>query len=244
MFARKRIRRLAPVLALALGWACTGCGTSVAPTAGETHGDPGDSGEAASAEAGEASAAGETGPLVVFLGDSLTAGYGLPEDSAFPEVIGRTLRAEGQPIRVVNAGTSGDTSAGGLSRLPWLLKQQPDVLVVGLGGNDGLRGLPPASTRDNLERIVEAAQAQGALVLLLGLRMPPNYGPDYTAEFERLYADVADELDVPLVPFMLEGVAGDPGLNQGDGIHPTAKGQEIVAGNVLPALRPLLEASR
>ena len=104
------------------------------------------------------------------------------------------------------------------------------MLVVGLGGNDGLRGLPPASTRDNLEKIVKAAQAEGAAVLLLGLRMPPNYGPEYTAEFERLYADVAEELDVPLVPFMLEGVAGDPSLNQGDGIHPTTEGQTIVAG--------------
>ncbi|HZL99659.1 MAG TPA: GDSL-type esterase/lipase family protein, partial [Planctomycetota bacterium] len=176
------------------------------------------------------------------LGDSLTAGYGLAPERAYPAVLGRLLRDEGRPIRVVNAGVSGDTSAGGLTRLPWLLEQQPDALVVALGGNDGLRGLSPAGTRENLERIVETAKAQGVPVLLLGLRMPPNFGPDYTEEFEGLYARVAEELDVPLVPFMLEGVAGDPGLNQGDGIHPNAEGQARVAAHVLPSLRELLEA--
>ena len=117
------------------------------------------------------------------------------------------------------------------------------MLVVALGGNDGLRGLPTESIRKNLKAIVEAAREQGAQVLLLGLKMPPNYGPEYTESFERIYPDVADELDVPLVPFMLAGVAGDPELNQGDGIHPTADGQALVAGNVLPALRELLGKS-
>ena len=183
-------------------------------------------------------------PLVVFLGDSLTAGYGLPGDSAYPAVIARALRDEGRPIRIVNAGTSGDTSAGGLSRLPWLLKQHPDVVVVALGGNDGLRGLPTTSTRENLARIIKAVQADGAKVLLLGLKMPPNYGPEFTEQFARLYPELADELDVALVPFMLEGVAGKPDLNQGDGIHPTAEGQRIIAENVLPALRVLLDERR
>jgi len=193
---------------------------------------------------GAADPADKDAPLVVFLGDSLTAGYGLPGDSAYPAVIARTLRDEGRPIRIVNAGSSGDTSAGGLSRLPWLLKQKPDILVVALGGNDGLRGVPPATTRENLARIIQAAQAEGAAILLLGLKMPPNYGPDFTEAFQRLYPELADELHVALVPFMLEGVAGHPDLNQGDGIHPTSEGQRIIAENVLPALRALVERER
>ena len=237
MFARKRHRWIASLLALCLASAgsSTSCGADAAPTSGEAP-------EGRVADPGPEERVEDGGPLVVFLGDSLTAGYGLAPDRAFPAVIERLLRDEGLPVRVVNAGVSGDTSAGGRARLPWLLKQRPDVLVVALGGNDGLRGLPPSSTRENLERIVENAQAEGVSVLLLGLRMPPNFGPDFTAEFERLYGEVADEHDVPLVPFMLEGVAGDPELNQGDGIHPTAEGQRRVAENVLPALRELLEA--
>jgi len=180
----------------------------------------------------------------VFLGDSLTAGNGLPGDSAYPAVVARTLRDEGRPIRIVNAGSSGDTSAGGLSRLPWLLKQKPDVLVVALGGNDGLRGVPPATTRENLGRIIRVAQAEGAAVLLLGLRMPPNYGPEFTEAFQRLYPELADELDVAFVPYMLEGVGGRPEMNQGDGIHPTGEGQRIIAENVLPALRALVDDER
>lgn len=193
---------------------------------------------------GAADPADTDAPLVVFLGDSLTAGYGLPGDSAYPAVVARALRDEGLPIRIVNAGSSGDTSAGGLSRLPWLLKQKPDVLVVALGGNDGLRGVPPATTRENLGRIIKAAQADGARVLLLGLKMPPNYGPEFTEAFQRLYAELAEELHVAFVPFMLEGVAGKPELNQGDGIHPTGEGQRIIAENVLPALRALVDEAR
>jgi acyl-CoA thioesterase-1 len=250
MIARKLS---APLLALflALLAASGGCGSDesssdeearasrapAAPAAGVT-------GDMAAGVPGAADPADTDAPLVVFLGDSLTAGYGLPGDSAYPAVIARTLRDEGRPIRIVNAGSSGDTSAGGLSRLPWLLKQKPDVLVVALGGNDGLRGVPPATTRENLARIIQAAQAEGAEVLLLGLKMPPNYGPDFTEPFQRLYPELADELHVALVPFMLEGVAGHPELNQGDGIHPTGEGQRIVAENVLPALRALVERER
>jgi acyl-CoA thioesterase I len=179
-------------------------------------------------------------PVVVFLGDSLTAGLGLDEDQAYPALLDKALQQEGLPVHVVNAGVSGDTTAGGLSRLSWLLKQHPDVIVVALGGNDGLRGLPVEEADHNLREIVRRSQAAGARVLLLGLQMPPNYGPEYTARFAEIYPKIAKDLNVPLVPFMLAGVGGIQGLNQADGIHPTARGQEIVAKNVLPSLEKVL----
>lgn len=182
----------------------------------------------------------DDGPLVVFLGDSLTAGLGLDEERAFPAVIGRLLAAEGRPIRVVNAGVSGDTTAGGLRRLGWLLRQKPDVVVVSLGGNDGLRALDAEMSEANLRRIVVEARAAGARVLLAGMQVPPNYGPDYAERFRAIYPRLAAELDVPLVPFLLAGVGGDPALNQGDGIHPNAAGQERVAEVVLPYLKDVL----
>ncbi len=178
-------------------------------------------------------------PRVVFLGDSLTAGLGLDEDEAYPALLERELRQEGLPVQVINAGVSGDTSAGGLSRLGWLLGQHPDVVVVGLGANDGMRALPVEETEKNLREIVRRARVAGAGVLLLGMRIPPNYGP-YADEFAALYPRLAKELNVPLVPFLLEGVGGDRSLNQADGIHPTAEGQEIVAKNVLPYLNEML----
>jgi acyl-CoA thioesterase I len=178
-------------------------------------------------------------PLVVFLGDSLTAGLGLDENQAYPALLGRQLNQEGKAVRVVNAGVSGDTTAGGLSRLDWLLGQHPDVLVVGLGANDGLRGLPLTEIESNLRQIVRRSQAAGARVLLLGMRIPPNYGP-YAGQLAALYPKLAKELNVPLVPFLLDKVGGDRSLNQADGIHPTAKGQEIVARNVRPYLEKVL----
>lgn len=193
---------------------------------------------AAPAPAAEA----EKGPLVVFLGDSLTAGFGLPGDQAYPAVLDRQLNAEGTPVRVLNAGVSGDTTAGGLARLDWLLKQKPDILVVGLGGNDGLRGLDLAESEKNLREIVRRSKAAGARVLLLGMLIPPNYGPDYTEQFRQMYPKIAEELDVPLVPFLLEGVGGVADLNQGDGIHPTARGQEMVAATVASYLKDIVEA--
>lgn len=177
---------------------------------------------------------------VVFLGDSLTAGLGLAADDAFPARLGRDLAAAGLPVTVVNAGVSGDTTAGGLRRVDWVLQQAPAVVVVGLGGNDMLRGLPPAETRANLRGIVTRAQAAGAAVLLLGMRANPSLGADYVAAFDPLYPELAAELGVPLVPFLLEGVAGDPALNQADGIHPTAAGQARVAEHVRPALEALV----
>ena len=182
----------------------------------------------------------DRGPVVVFLGDSLTAGYGLDEQQAFPYLVEQALAAALPTLRVVNAGISGDTTAGGLSRLDWLLRQQPDVLVVALGGNDGLRGLDPAASEENLRRIITRAQEEGARVLLVGMLIPPNYGPEYTRAFAGIYPRLAAEFDVPLVPFLLEGVAGDVSLNQADGIHPTAEGQALVAQTVLAHLEPLL----
>lgn len=180
-------------------------------------------------------------PLVVFLGDSLTAGFGLDGDQAYPALLERRLAGQGTPVRVINAGVSGDTTAGGLTRLDWLLRQKPAILVVGLGGNDGLRGVDLEQTESNLREIVRRAKGAGTRVLLLGMRIPPNYGPDYTGRFEAMYPRIAKELDVPLVPFLLEGVGGIADLNQEDAIHPTAKGQEIVADNVEPYLREMLE---
>jgi acyl-CoA thioesterase-1 len=178
--------------------------------------------------------------LVVFLGDSLTAGYGLPLDQAFPTIVGRKLRAEGKAVRIVNAGVSGDTSAGALRRLPWLLRQDPDVVVVELGGNDALRGQPVTSIEANLAEIVEQALASGAKVLLVGMRVPTSYGPEYADAFASIFPRLAKRFSIPLVPFLLEGVAGRSALNLADGIHPNAEGQKIVAETVLPHLAGLL----
>ncbi len=179
--------------------------------------------------------------VVIFLGDSLTAGYELDESQAFPARVESRLRAAGHSVRVVNAGISGDTTAGGLARLDWLLRQQPDVLFVGLGGNDGLRGTPLATSEANLRAIVEGATAAGARVLLAGMLIPPNYGPDYTGQFAAIYPRLAGEFGVPLIPFLLEGVAARPELNLEDGIHPNAEGQRIVAETVLEHLKPILD---
>ena len=179
--------------------------------------------------------------LLIFLGDSLTAGNKLPEEQAFPALIEADLRAAGRAVRVVNGGISGDTTAGGLARLDWLLRQQPDVLFVCLGANDGSRGTPLEATEANLRAIVERAQAAGARVLLAGMLMPPNYGPDYTEGFAAIYPRLAEDFQVPLIPFLLEGVALDPELNLYDGVHPNPAGQRVIADTVLPYLVPLLD---
>jgi acyl-CoA thioesterase-1 len=183
-------------------------------------------------------------PVVVFLGDSLTAGLGLEEAEAYPALLGTRLAAQGQPIRVINAGVSGDTTAGGLRRLDWLLRQKPDIVVVGLGANDALRGAAPEEIERNLREILSRSRAAGARVLLLGMMIPPNYGPDYAGRFSALYLRISREMGVPLVPFLLDGVGGIPELNQADGIHPTAVGHQKVADNVYPYLWKLLAAPR
>ena len=181
-------------------------------------------------------------PLVVFLGDSLTAGLGLPVDQAYPALVAAELARKGRPIRAVNAGVSGDTTAGGLRRADWVLSQRPDVVVLALGANDGLRGLPLPEAERNLRGIVAKARSAGARVLLCGMLIPTSYGPEYEEGFAGLFPRVAKEERLPLVPFLLEGVAGRKELNQEDGIHPSAEGQRIVAANVLPYLEPLLPA--
>jgi acyl-CoA thioesterase-1 len=178
--------------------------------------------------------------VVVALGDSLTAGLGVAADEAFPARLQARLRAEGYDYRVVNAGVSGDTTAGGLRRVDWALRAHPDVVIVALGANDGLRGQSPPAIRANLEEIVARFQAAGARVLLAGMRLPPNYGAEYTKEFEALFPAVARRAKIALVPFLLDGVAADPRLNQADGIHPTAAGQQMIADRLWPHLRPLL----
>ena len=219
-----------PLLGLALIFLLTllgGCQGDAAPSAPAPA--------AASVSAAPAALAAEavsSAPRVVFLGDSLTAGLGLGEEAAYPALVGGLLAQRGVVVRIVNAGVSGDTSAGGLARVDWLLSLHPEVLVVALGANDGLRGQPVAAIEDNLRQIVRRARGAGARVVLAGMKMPPNYGPDYTRDFEALYARLARELDLPFLPFLLEGVAADPKLNQDDGIHPTAEGQQRIAALV------------
>jgi len=190
---------------------------------------------AAPAEAGNPSR-----PRIVFLGDSLTAGLGLPRERSVPSLIQARLDAEGYPYEVVNAGVSGDTSAGGLRRLDWALEGDVEILVVELGANDGLRGLPVAEMKNNLDEVVTRAKERGIAVVLTGMEAPPNYGPLYTLEFRRAFRDLADEHDVVFVPFFLEGVAGVPALNGSDGIHPNAAGAKVIEGTIWRALEPLL----
>ena len=185
-----------------------------------------------------------TGPRIVILGDSLTAGLGLPASSAYPALLQQHVDAEGFRYDVVNAGVSGDTSAGGLSRLDWALQGDVRVLVVALGGNDALRGLPPTELERNLGQIIERAQARRIGVVLAGMESPPNWGRDYTVSFHNVYKKLAGAYHVPLVPFMLQGVAGEGALNQADGIHPTAEGARIVADNIWAVLKPVLESQR
>jgi acyl-CoA thioesterase-1 len=183
-------------------------------------------------------------PRVVFLGNSLTAGYGLPKEQSVPSLIQKRLDAEGYNVEVVNQGVSGDTSAGGVSRLDWSLSGDVRVLVLELGGNDGLRGLPIETTKQNLAQIITTAKQRGVRVLLTGMEAPPSHGPAYTSQFRQLFRDLADEHDVAFMPFFLEGVAGDSALNQADGIHPTAEGAAIVERTLWKSLKPILEGVR
>jgi acyl-CoA thioesterase-1 len=178
--------------------------------------------------------------VVVAFGDSLTAGFGVAAGEAYPALLEARLRAEGYPHRVVNAGVSGDTTAGGLRRVEWALRLRPEVVILALGANDGLRGQDLAAVRANLDQLVGRFQSAGARVLVAGMRVPPNYGARYAREFEQLFAEVARRRGAALVPFLLEGVAGDPRLNQADGIHPTAEGYRMIVERLWPYLRPLL----
>lgn len=184
----------------------------------------------------------EAGPKVVFLGDSLSAGLHLSAEQAFPALLQRRFAERGLPFQLTNAGVSGDTSAGGLRRTEWLLRQRPDIVVLELGANDGLRGVPIADVEANLRAIVQKVQAQGAKVLLLGMRLPPSYGAEYSADFAAMYQRLAGELHLPHVPFFMQGVAGVASLNLEDGLHPTAEGHALLVDNVAAGLEPLLRA--
>lgn len=174
------------------------------------------------------------------LGDSITAGLGMPADEAYPALLQRHVDRAGLAYEVVNAGVSGETTAGGVRRLGWVLSPDTRVLIVALGANDGLRGLPVAEMKRNLTTIVSTARNRGIHVLLAGMEAPPNFGGDYTAEFREAFRDVAKEQDVPLLPFLLDGVAGNAAFNQGDGIHPNAEGARRIAALVWRALEPML----
>ncbi len=183
-------------------------------------------------------------PRVVVLGDSLTSGLGLPADEAFPSVLQRRLEQAALTHEVMNAGVSGDPSAGGGRRLEWALDGDVRVLVLALGANDGLRGLSAEQMERNLRTIIERSRARGVDVLLCGMEAPPNFGPAYTAEFRRSYAEVARDTGVRFVPFLLEGIAGNAALNQADGIHPNAAGARRMANIVWGALEPMLRAPK
>jgi acyl-CoA thioesterase-1 len=184
-------------------------------------------------------------PAIVIFGDSLSAGFGLDPGLSYPDHLQELLDAKGYAYRVVNQGLSGDTSSGGLSRIDECLTEKPQIVLVELGGNDGLRGIPVAITRSNLDAIIQRSQASGAKVVLAGITLPRNYGDDYIREFDRIFPELAKKYDVPLIPFLLEGLASPagivPGMIQVDGIHPTAKGTPIIARTVFAKLEPLLK---
>lgn len=178
---------------------------------------------------------------ILVLGDSLTAGYGIAADDAFPNQLQWALLAAGHRVTVVNAGVTGDTSAGGLSRLEWALADRPDIVILELGGNDALRGLAPEQTRDNLERIIVRLKQAGVDVLLAGMLAPRNLGSDYYSKFDNLYPELADQHGIPLYPFFLEGVTGEARLNLADGIHPNKQGVRVVVEKILPYVETLIK---
>ncbi|MBL7834677.1 MAG: arylesterase [Cyclobacteriaceae bacterium] len=180
--------------------------------------------------------------VILFFGDSLTAGYGLSPDEAFPTLTGQQLTKNGKNVKIVNAGLSGETSAGGLSRIDWVLRQPIDVFVLELGANDGLRGLPVDQTKKNLQAIIDKVKAKNPAVkvVVVGMMVPPNMGSTYSSQFTAVFPELAKKNKASLMPFLLEGVAGDEKLNQADGIHPNIEGHKIVATNVTKVLMPLL----
>ncbi len=223
-FLRSAVSLAVAGLALALG----GCSEPEAPPAPAPQ---------------VAAGAPETIGTIVAVGDSLTAGYGLDEEEAYPAQLARMLAEAGLPYRVVNAGISGETSSGALSRIEWVLASlKPDIVILATGANDGLRGTDPALTRENLRRSVQTLKADGVVVVLAGMQMVRNMGRRYTESFAEIFAQVAAEEEVLLVPFLLAGVAGEAQLNQADGIHPTAAGYKVVAENVFPYARRAIAA--
>ncbi len=183
-------------------------------------------------------------PVIVALGDSLTAGYGLPDAQSFPVQLQNALAKRGQKVEIVNAGVSGDTTTDGLARFDWSVPKTADALILELGANDALRGLDPAKTKATLEAILDKAKARGLPVLLAGMEAPRNLGPEYVAQFHAIYADLAKRYDVIFYPFFLQGVALDPSLLQEDGMHPNAKGVTLIVKNILPDVEKLLAEAK
>jgi acyl-CoA thioesterase I len=186
----------------------------------------------------------EDRPRIVAFGDSLTAGLGVAAEQAYPARLQRRLDEQGLRYRVINAGVSGDTTAGGLRRVDWVLKSRPDLVILELGANDGLRGLNLDETKSNLERIIKRCQEASVTVILAGMKLPPNYGTEYTKGFEAIYPALAKQYRLTLIPFFLEGVAGSASLNQADGIHPTGEGYRIIADKILETVKPLLNGRK
>lgn len=209
------------------------CGEKKAP--GKESGDPASNEKTLPATTAKKS--------ILFFGNSLTAGYGVEPDQAFPSLIQEKLDSLGLPYSVVNAGVSGETTAGGNSRIDWVLKQPVDIFILELGANDGLRGIPVTETRKNLQSIIDKVRAKNpsTKIILAGMQIPPNMGQKYTTEFKNVYTELTKKNQLELIPFLLEGVGGESELNQADGIHPTPEGHEILAENVWKTLSPLLE---
>ncbi|MFD2571173.1 arylesterase [Spirosoma soli] len=197
--------------------------------------------QATSAESRSAATAKK--PVILFYGNSLTAGYGVEPSQAFPALVGQKIDSAGLNYQVINAGLSGETTAGGRSRISWVMRQPVAVFVLELGGNDGLRGLPLKATRENLQAIMDTVRRKSpeATIVLAGMQIPPNLGTTYTREFRELFKELADKNKAVLIPFLLEGVGGIPRLNQPDGIHPTPAGHKIVANTVWGVLQPVLK---
>jgi acyl-CoA thioesterase-1 len=243
------VRALA--LVLTAGFCLAGCDPGSAPpaaTSPSSHpaGAPRDGfgqrlGTDVTSQPGRSTAAvREDRPRIVAFGDSLTAGLGVAQEEAYPAQLQRRLEAAGYRYRVINAGVSGDTTAGGVRRVEWVLNSKPAIVVLELGANDGLRGIDPAETRSNMEKIIRRLQAAGVTVILAGMKLPPNYGREYTTRFSAIYPELAQKYRVPLMPFFLEGVAAREALNQADGIHPTEAGYRLITENLFKALQPFL----
>ena len=187
--------------------------------------------------------AGGSSPVILAFGDSLTAGFGVPDAQSYPARLQKIIIENGYPHQVVNGGVSGDTTAGGVRRIKWLMKHNPEIVILELGANDGLRGLSLKEMESNLEQIIVICKEGGAKVLLTGMKVPPNYGEEYTVEFEKIYIRLAEKHKLSLVPFLLEGVAGRREYTQPDGIHPLGSGYEIVVQTIWKYLKPLMDAS-
>ena len=218
-------------LPIAIGIAASGCGRRA----------PASNAAPATADASASQKTDDDRPKIVCLGDSLTAGLGLVETQSFPSLLQQKVDEDGYSYEVVNAGVSGDTSAGGLRRLDWALQENVRVLILALGANDGLRGLSVAEMKENLSKIIETAQQRNVSVILAGMEAPPNYGAEYAAAFRQAYREIALRYRVLFIPFLLDKVAGVASLNQADGIHPNPEGAVIVADNVWAVLKPLLD---